>query len=188
MDLRRPAATPVCARMGLAAGSNMMAQGMQRVAAITARSTTAQVEQQKSAVMAEFADWLAALPAAPERLVTRSIPTLAIPCLSTLMVARMSTHLYPFYLPADIRHCGNATPELVCLFLELAWSRMHGRTKRPDGTLGPAPNSLRNAVSSLSTAFVQRGRRAAWDPDFPARSNPCDSELLESFKTGYRKL
>ena len=83
--MRRPALAPDCARMGLAQGSHLLAHGLQRVAAITQRSATAQVQQQKAAVLAELAAWLASLPAEWGR-----------------------------------HDCNNATPELVCLFLELA--------------------------------------------------------------------
>ncbi|KAK9868490.1 hypothetical protein WJX84_009466 [Apatococcus fuscideae] len=54
--------------------------------------------------------------------------------------------------------------------------------------MGPVPGSLRNVISSLSTSFCQRGRRAPWVPATPATSNPCDSELMESYQTRYRKM
>ncbi|KAK9825608.1 hypothetical protein WJX74_010139 [Apatococcus lobatus] len=44
--------------------------------------------------------------------------------------------------------------------------------------MGPAPGSLRNVISSLSTSFCQRRRRASWDPATPATSNPCDIEVV----------
>ena len=86
------------------------------------------------------------------------------------------------------QNCANATPELVGLFLVAEWAPKHGRTQQPDGSLGPAPNSLRNAISHLSTGFEQRGRQSAWGTGSMESCNPCDSELIESYRTGYRKM
>ena len=54
MTLRRPVGVPDCARIGLLQGSQLISQGLHRVAAITQQSMT-QVQQQKNAALAEFA-------------------------------------------------------------------------------------------------------------------------------------
>ena len=45
--------------------------------------------------------------------------------------------------------CNNVTPELVGLFLKLAWAPAHGRTQWPDGSTGPAHNSNLFLVAHL---------------------------------------
>ena len=82
----------------------------------------------------------------------------------------------------------NVTAELILVFMKVEWAPHHGKTLCPDGSLGPAAKALQNAVSALSTTFAQMGRSRPWNSAAPATCNPCSSEPIKSFMTGYHQM
>ena len=90
-------------------------------------------------------------------------------------------------LPGGQHNLSNVSPEILLIFLKMAWMPLHGKTQCPDGSIGPAAKSLQNAVSALSTIFKLQGRSHEWGKAPSEACNPCNSEAVKTFLIGYTK-
>ncbi len=66
--------------------------------------------------------------------------------------------------------------------MESHWASSHRGLVSPDGR--PAPSTAKQHLSHLSTAFQCLGRRGPYSSS-PPSGNPCDSEVVSGYRSGY---